>query len=170
MVADDADQGAKGNALAIYDLGKLYATDKARKKNDTDSKKYYTEALAAFMNIEPNADYLFPYEPKYAGQQMKPQDMRSYVWYRIGKMYCYGLGTEQDYAEAFKWFEKSATEGNKFAQFNLALMYLNGEGVKRNREEAVKLLKLSAGIQPLEYRLSRVKKGFLKIFLYRSSL
>ena len=129
-------EGAEGNALAIYDLGKLYATDKARKKNDTDSKKYYTEALAAFMNIEPNADYLFPYEPKYAGQQMKPQDMRSYVWYRIGKMYCYGLGTEQDYAEAFKWFEKSAIEGNKFAQFSLANLYYYGNGVEQSYEQA----------------------------------
>ena len=129
-------EGAKGNTLAIYDLGKLYATDKARKKNDTDSKKYYTEALAAFMNIEPNADYLFPYEPKYAGQQMKPQDMRSYVWYRIGKMHCYGLGTDQDYTEAFRWFKKSATEENKFAQFSLANLYYYGNGVEQSYEQA----------------------------------
>lgn len=125
-------EGAKGNALAIYDLGKLYATDKARKKNDTDSKKYYTEALAAFMNIEPNADYLFPYESKSA----KPKDMRAYVWYRIGKMHCYGLGTEQDYTEAFKWFEKSATEGNKFAQFSLANLYYYGNGVEQSYDQA----------------------------------
>ncbi|MBR1751975.1 MAG: hypothetical protein IJ740_14095, partial [Ruminococcus sp.] len=94
-------EAAKGNALAIHDLGKLYATDKLGAKDEYKSAKYYTEALAAFVNIEPNADFMFPYEPKYAGQQMKPQDMRSYVWYRIGKMHCYGLGTEQDYAEAF---------------------------------------------------------------------
>ena len=129
-------EGAKGNALAIYDLGKLYATDKARKKNDTDSKKYYTEALAAFMDIEPNADYMFPYEPKYAGQQMNPQDMRSYVWYRIGKMHCYGLGTDQDYTEAFKWFEKAAMEGNKYAQFSLANLYYYGNGIEQSYEKA----------------------------------
>lgn len=56
------------------------------------------------MEIEPDSDYMFPYEPKFKGQVMKPADMRSYVWYRIGKMHCYGLGTEQDYEKAFQWF------------------------------------------------------------------
>ena len=129
-------EAAKGNALAIHDLGKLYATDKLGAKDDDKSAQFYVEALAAFIDIEPNADYMFPYEPKYAGQQMKPQDMRSYVWYRIGKMHCYGLGTEQDYAEAFKWFKKSAIEGNKFAQFSLANLYYYGNGTDQSYEQA----------------------------------
>ncbi|MBR1752489.1 MAG: SEL1-like repeat protein, partial [Ruminococcus sp.] len=129
-------EATKGNALAINNLGKLCATDKLGAKDEERSAKYYTEALIAFMDIEPNADFMFPYEPKYPGQTMKPQDMRSYVWYRIGKMHCYGLGTEQDYTEAFKWFEKSAMEGNKFAQVSLANLYYYGNGVEQSYEQA----------------------------------
>lgn len=129
-------EAAKGNALAIHDLGKLYATDKLGAKDEDKSAQFYSEALTEFMNIEPDANYMFPYEPKYLGQTMKPHDMRSYVWYRIGKMHCYGLGTEQNYSEAFKWFEKSAAESNKFAQFSLANLYYYGNGVEQNHEQA----------------------------------
>lgn len=127
---------SKGNALAMFELGKLYSTDKLGEKDEEKSAKFYAEALAAFIEIEPNADFMFPYEPKYPGQQMKPKDMRSYVWYRISKMYCYGLGTEQDYAQAFKWFEKAAVMGNKFAQFSLANLYYYGNGVEQSYEKA----------------------------------
>ncbi|WP_243113189.1 MobP3 family relaxase, partial [Ruminococcus sp. Marseille-P6503] len=84
-------ESEKGNLLAIHDLGKLYSTDKLGEKNDEKSFSFYREALHAFTVIEPNADSMFPYEPRYEGQNMKSVDMRSYVWYRIGKMHCYGL-------------------------------------------------------------------------------
>jgi hypothetical protein len=67
---------------------------------------------------------------------MKSVDMRSYVWYRIGKMHCYGLGTEQNYEKAFEWFLKSAQEGNKFAQYSLANLYYYGNGAEKNLKEA----------------------------------
>ena len=125
-----------GNILAIHDLGKLYSTDKLGEKNDEKSFSFYREALHAFTVIEPNADSMFPYEPRYEGQNMKSADMRSYVWYRIGKMHCYGLGTEQNYEKAFEWFLKSAQEGNKFSQYSLANLYYYGNGAERNLKEA----------------------------------
>lgn len=129
-------ESEKGNLLAIHDLGKLYSTDKLGEKNDEKSFSFYREALHAFTVIEPNADSMFPYEPRYEGQNMKSADMRSYVWYRIGKMHCYGLGTEQNYEKAFEWFLKSAQEGNKFAQYSLANLYYYGNGAERNLKEA----------------------------------
>ena len=122
--------------LAIHDLGKLYSTDKLGEKNDEKSFSFYREALHAFTVIEPNADSMFPYEPRYEGQNMKSADMRSYVWYRIGKMHCYGLGTEQNYEKAFEWFLKSAQEGNKFAQFSLANLYYYGNVAEKNLKGA----------------------------------
>ena len=122
---------AKGNALAIHDLGKLYATNKLGAKDEDKSAQFYAEALTAFIDIESSADFMFPYT-----QNTKPNDMRSYVWYRIGKMHCYGLGTEQNYTEAFKWFEKSAIEGNKFAQFSLANLNYFGNGIEKSYEQA----------------------------------
>ena len=129
-------ESGAGNVLAIQDLGKLYSTDKLGEKDEKKSFSFYEEAFQGFMEIEPDSDFMFPYEPKYKWQVMKPVDMRSYVWYRIGKMHCYGLGTEQDYEKAFEWFLKSAQEGNKFAQYSLANLYYYGNGVEKDLSQA----------------------------------
>lgn len=129
-------ESKSGNVLAIHDLGKLYSTDKLGAKDEEKSFAFYQEALQGFMEIEPNSDYMFPYEPKFKGQVMKPADMRSYVWYRIGKMHCYGLGTEQDYEKAFQWFLKSSQEGHKFAQYSLANLYYYGNSVEKDLSQA----------------------------------
>ena len=129
-------ESRSGNVLAIKDLGKLYSTDKLGEKDEKKSFSFYEEAFQGFMEIEPDSDFMFPYEPKFDGQIMKPVNMRSYVWYRIGKMHCYGLGTEQDYAQSFEWFLKSAHEGNKFAQYSLANLYYYGNGVEKDLSQA----------------------------------
>ena len=129
-------ESRSGNVLAIQDLGKLYSTDKLGEKDEKKSFSFYEEAFQGFMEIEPDSDFMFPYEPKFDGQIMKPVNMRSYVWYRIGKMHCYGLGTEQDYAQSFEWFLKSAHEGNKFAQYSLANLYYYGNGVEKDLSQA----------------------------------
>ena len=129
-------ESGAGNVLAIQDLGKLYSTDKLGEKDEKKSFSFYEEAFQGFMEIEPDSDFMFPYEPKFDGQIMKPVNMRSYVWYRIGKMHCYGLGTEQDYAQSFEWFLKSAQEGNKFAQYSLANLYYYGNGVEKDLSQA----------------------------------
>ena len=129
-------ESGAGNVLAIHDLGKLYSTEKLGAKEEEKSSSFYKEALQGFMEIEPDSDFMFPYEPKFDGQIMKPVNMRSYVWYRIGKMHCYGLGTEQDYAQSFEWFLKSAQEGNKFAQYSLANLYYYGTGVEKDLPQA----------------------------------
>ena len=129
-------ESGAGNVLAIQDLGKLYSTDKLGEKDEKKSFSFYEEAFQGFMEIEPDSDFMFPYEPKFDGQIMKPVNMRSYVWYRIGKMHCYGLGTEQDYAQSFEWFLKSAHGGNKFAQYSLANLYYYGNGVEKDLSQA----------------------------------
>ena len=112
-------ESQRGNVLAVYDLGKLYSTDKLGEKNEEMSIAKYTQALQGFLQIEPNS------------KKIKP-----YVQYRIGKMFCYGLGTEQDYEKAFEWFERSAKQKNKFAQFSLANLYYYGSGVKKDLSQA----------------------------------
>ena len=129
-------ESGAGNVLAIHDLGKLYSTEKIGAKDEEKSFAYYNEALQGFMDIELDSDFMFPYEPKFDGQIIKPVNMRSYVWYRIGKMHCYGLGTEQDHAQSFEWFLKSDQEGNKFAQYSLANLYYYGNGVEKDLSQA----------------------------------
>ncbi|WP_425592411.1 tetratricopeptide repeat protein, partial [Aggregatibacter kilianii] len=43
---------------------------------------------------------------------------------------------KQDYVEAAKWYRKAADKGYAMAQFNLGLMYRDGDGVKQNRTVA----------------------------------
>ena len=112
-------ESQRKNVLADYDLGKLYSTDKLGERNEEMSIAKYTQALQGFLRIEPNSKKLKPY-----------------VQYRIGKMFCYGLGTEQDYEKAFEWFQKSAKQKNKFAQFGLANLYYYGSGVEKDLSQA----------------------------------
>ena len=51
-------------------------------------------------------------------------------------MYCYGSGTEQNYQKAFEWFERSAKQKNKFAQYSLANLYYYGNGVEKDLSQA----------------------------------
>ena len=44
-----------------------------------------------------------------------------------------GDGVSQDYEEAVPWFRKTAEQGNAKAQYNLGIMYVNGEGVPQDR-------------------------------------
>lgn len=112
-------ESQSGNVLATHDLGKLYSTDRLGEKDLEKSQRYYSEALKGFLEIEPTASKL-----------------KSYVQYRIGKMYCYGLGTEKNYTKAFDWFLKSSKENNKFAQFSLANLYYYGNGVEKDLSQA----------------------------------
>lgn len=112
-------ESKSGNVLAIHDLGKLHSTDKLSTKDEEKSLRYYSEALKGFLEVEPSSKKLKPY-----------------VQYRIGKMYCYGSGAEQNYQKAFEWFERSAKQKNKFAQFSLANLYYYGNGVERDLSQA----------------------------------
>jgi hypothetical protein len=51
------------------------------------------------------------------------------------KYYC-GKGVPEDFAKAFKWFEKSALQGNALAQYQLARMYSHGLVVPKNDAKA----------------------------------
>ena len=49
-----------------------------------------------------------------------------------------------DYATALAGFQNYAEQGNALAQFNLGLMYANGEGVPEDDAEAVRWYRLGA--------------------------
>jgi DNA-directed RNA polymerase subunit RPC12/RpoP len=51
---------------------------------------------------------------------------------------------QQDYAEAAKWYRKSAEQGFAGAQFGLGLCYQNGLGVSQDSGEAMKWLRSAA--------------------------
>ena len=46
------------------------------------------------------------------------------------------MGVPEDDAEAVKWYRKAAKQGLVIAQFNLGIMYGNGEGIPVNNIKA----------------------------------
>ncbi len=118
-------EAESGNALAMCDLGRMYADGLGREPDPEEAQAWYAKALEAFQTLE----------------EEKPS---RYIEYRIGKLYARGLGTEQDYSAAADWFGMAAEHGHKYAQYSLAGLYLRGQGVAQSDEKAHRLYDLSA--------------------------
>ncbi|MBO6301583.1 MAG: SEL1-like repeat protein, partial [Ruminiclostridium sp.] len=116
-----------GNVIAIYELAKMYDRGFLGADNKNAAEQYYKTTLAGFIEVEKSAD------------KMKP-----FFQYRIGAMYNYGQGTEQNYTEAFKWFQSSAAAGNQYAMFALGNLYNYGKGVDKDTEKAFHWYRKSA--------------------------
>lgn len=115
------------NVLALYDLGRLYSTEKSGLKDDEKSFGFYEKALQGFIQIESKA------------KKIKP-----YLQYQIGTMFFKGLGTSVDKQKAVEYFEKSADK-NMWSSYQLGRLYLFGtEDLKKDKEKAVEFLNLSA--------------------------
>lgn len=132
-----------GNALAMYDLGRMCADGLGCEADPESAKDWYRKALTAFLAAERTAEEWQP----------------PYLWYRIGKMYAAGLGTEhkgsdaesagesgpcRDYASAAAWFSKAVSQNHKYAQYSLAGLYYRGQGVEQDFFQAFLLYQLSA--------------------------
>ena len=64
--------------------------------------------------------------------------------FNLGLLYYDGKGVPQDFAEAARWFLKSADHGYVSAERNLGNMYAVGKGVKLDYVQAYKWLSLCA--------------------------
>ncbi len=63
----------------------------------------------------------------------------------LGSMFEGGLGVEQSYAEAIKWYGRADERGLVRAQYHLGLLYAIGEGVGRNHAIAAEWYRRAAG-------------------------
>ena len=55
-----------------------------------------------------------------------------------------GEGVRQDYAEAVKYYHKSAEQDNSYAQNNLGFLYKCAQGVARDYDQAIQWYKKAA--------------------------
>ena len=58
----------------------------------------------------------------------------------LGSCYNYGVGTDINKEKAFELLQKASNLGNELAQYNLALMYENGNEVKKNMDQAISVI------------------------------
>lgn len=129
-----------GNALAMHDLGRMYADGLGVECDEVLAQEWYEKALNAFLAVE----------------AAKPN---RYVEYRIGKMYAGGFGTEQDDTAAAVWFSKAAEQNHKYAQYALAGLYSRGKGVPRDNEKALELY-TRAALQGVPYAAWELGKRY----------
>lgn len=115
-----------GNALAMFDLGRMHMDGLGVAMNMDAAQEWYAKTLTAFLEVESNKS-------------------SPYIQYRIGKMHNAGLGTTQDYLEAADWFHMAAAKNHKYAQYSLAGLYYHGHGVEQSYETAFDLYRKSAG-------------------------
>ena len=71
-------------------------------------------------------------------------DTASHSQYMAGDMYFKGLGGNQDYKKALRFFLKSAENENANAQNNLGYMYTYGVGVEKDYSKAKNYLQAAA--------------------------
>ena len=126
------------NALAMHDLGRMFADGLGREIDLQSAHAWYEKALAAFLSEE----------------KEKP----TYLEYLIGKMYATGLGTEQDYGQAASWFQEAVEKNHKYAQYSLGCLHYRGQGVVQDYTEALRLYTLSAnqGNPYADYELAKM--------------
>ena len=101
--------------------------------------------LSALVPSTPHADFAQGVEYYKSGDHMRASvefliaaekgDPRAQL--NLGLMYDEGLGVEQDYAQAAKWYGAAADQGIEFAMLNLASLHFEGLGV--NQDYAIAL-------------------------------
>jgi TPR repeat protein len=112
----------KGDAIAQYRLGTLYAEGKGVEQNDATAFAWMQRAAS-----QGNAD----------------------AQYDVGASYFAGIGVEKSEKEAVKWFQRAANQGVALAQLNLGLLHAAGAGVPQDNVEAFKWLQIAfTGLPP----------------------
>lgn len=130
----------KGNVLASYELGDVFRYGRGVEINVEIASKYYEDALNGFKTSYDKQ------EDTESGDKAK-----SYLAYRIGKQYYYGLGAEQDYEQAKEWFE---TSGNKYAKYMLGKMAYYGQGMDKDYDIAFTYFSSIEGNPYADYKVA----------------
>lgn len=118
-------ESKSGNILATYDIGKLYDSQMLKSNDcDTLSQQYYSKSFEDFYKLLSIVSM---------SDDKRDNWTKSYINYRIGKMYEYGLGVTQDYNSAIEHYKLSE---NKYAYFALGNIYKYGSGVETDYAKA----------------------------------
>lgn len=130
-----------GNVLVMFELGKLYTSEKLGKKDVEKSVALYQEVLQGFLQIE-----------------IKAKKLKPFLQFRIGQMLQNGLGTDVDMLKAITYFQQSAAHGNVHAKRIIALEYISGEFLKQDVDKGISMLTECAddGDKLSCYRLGKI--------------
>jgi hypothetical protein len=99
----------KGQALAEYILGLMYANGQGVPESYPEALKWLTKAA---------------------------EQGEAKAQFSVGVIYFKGLAMTANPAEAFKWYRRAADQGNTQAQYNLGAMYAKGQTVPQDAVKA----------------------------------
>lgn len=163
------DQALQGNVSAMYFLGMKYDEGWDVPQDDTKAAVWYEKAASnGDINAQFEVGIIYS-----EGTGVSQDDTKADYWYEkfaesyekaakekreglhsaafesyfldLGARYASGLGVEQDFEKAKKWYGRAAEKGNAEAQFNLGALYLTGSGLKqRNFQKAREWFEKSA--------------------------
>jgi TPR repeat protein len=123
----------RGHAIAMWKLGRMYAEGEGVDEDDAKAFDYFRRIANAHADDNPHSMHASVYANAFV---------------QLGTYYRTGLsdGTvEQDMGQAARMFMHAATYfGDPDAQFQLARMYLEGEGVARDPEQCIRWLHAAA--------------------------
>ena len=130
----------QGLPYAAYAVAQMYANGEAVLQNESTAQQYYAQALAGFLKLE---------------ESDRADDN---LLYKLGRMYRYGLGTEEDIPKALEYFSRSAKHGNTNARRMIAIEQLSGEHIPQDVNNAVETLTELAenGDVVSAYRLGKI--------------
>jgi uncharacterized protein len=122
-----------GEALAQWKLGRMYADGDGVARDDAKAFDYFSKIIDHFAEEEPDP---------------RERSMAANAFVAVGIYMRDGLASakiEPDLPRALELFRYAATYfRNADAQYNLARMYLDGRGVKKDIRQSVNWLELAA--------------------------
>lgn len=121
-------------------------------QNDSSKSQAIQQAIDDYSNKDySNAFRLF-------STYKNSKEFSAMAKFCLGILYRDGLGTAQNYNEAFTWCKSAADEGLVNAEVVVAVFYLNGNGVTKDEKETVKWLRKASEQNngPAQYLLCRM--------------
>src|SRR2546422_535443 len=135
-----------GDAVAQYDLGRMYAKGEGVPKDAAEAAEWFRKAATqgnALAQVKLGRMY-------YDGEGVPKDAAEAAEWWQkaaaqgdapaqrgLGWMYANGEGVPKDAVKAVEWYQKAAVQGDAPAQRGLGWMYANGEGVPKDAVKAV---------------------------------
>ncbi len=111
----------KGNAVAQYRMGTLYAEGRGVTQDDAAAATWFLKSA----------------EQGNASAQ-----------YDLAVSFAEGIGVKKDAEAAATWFRRAADQQMGYAQLNLGMLYASGRGVPQDNVEALKWIELSVYTLP----------------------
>lgn len=190
------------NWVAAYEMARCYRLGTFGEIDTDKAESYYKQAFEGFSKDLQSDRYhqllieIHDYNIKHPDStyQQREKDMfrlhkeleredwlQNYLYYRVGRMYLSGEGTEKDVAQGINHLEQS---DSTFAYYSLGSLYYQGKEIEADYEKAYELFSLAGfpeenakGMPFAKYNMAEMlDKGLVaddkldKDFLYRSAM